>query len=143
MGRWLERMARKTDKIIMSIKPKYVNLIFSGSKKFELRKKIPESIDEIFIYSSYPVQRVVGKFKIKKIIRNENLAELWRETTSYGENPENVGVTFEEFKDYFREAKECCAIEISDLKIFKERKKLSDFDIEKAPQSWCYMRKEL
>ena len=54
--------------ILMSIKPEYVDKIFSGEKKYEYRKRLcKEKIDTIIVYSSSPIQKVVGELKIKQI----------------------------------------------------------------------------
>ena len=55
--------------ILMSIKPEYVNKIFSGEKKYEYRKRLcKEKIDTIIVYSSSPIQKVVGELKIKQVL---------------------------------------------------------------------------
>lgn len=47
--------------IILSIKPKYAYLILSGEKTIEVRKVFPKKeIERIYLYSSSPVQKVVG-----------------------------------------------------------------------------------
>lgn len=45
-------------KVLMSIKPKFVEKIFAGSKTFELRKKLfKRTVDTIVIYSSFPKKK--------------------------------------------------------------------------------------
>ena len=49
-------------KVLMSIKPKFVEKIFAGSKTFELRKKFfKRTVDTIVIYSSFPKKRLLEK----------------------------------------------------------------------------------
>ena len=75
----------------MSIKPKYVNKIFSLEKRYEYRKKIPkDKIDKIIVYSTFPVQRVVGELYIKQVLYdNKNI--VWNNTYQYS------GISKEEY----------------------------------------------
>ena len=57
--------------VLLSIKPKFAEAIFSGEKKFEFRKTIfKENINEVFVYVTSPVCRVVGKFTIESIYKD-------------------------------------------------------------------------
>ena len=51
-------------KVLLSIKPEFVEKIFSGEKRFEYRKSIfkQQNIDTIVIYSTMPVGMIVGEF---------------------------------------------------------------------------------
>ena len=55
-------------KVLLSIKPEFVEKIFSGEKRFEYRKSIfkQQNIDTIVIYSTMPVGMIVVKIKKKK-----------------------------------------------------------------------------
>ena len=54
-------------KVLLSINPPYVDKIFNGEKKFEYRRAIfkDNSVDTIVIYSTSPIKKVVGEFKVK------------------------------------------------------------------------------
>ena len=53
----------KTD-AIFSIRPHFAASILEGEKTVELRKVAPKHlIDRIWIYSTHPVQRIVGHFR--------------------------------------------------------------------------------
>jgi predicted transcriptional regulator len=59
--------------VLLSIKPKYVEEILNGNKKYEFRKSIfkcKEKLEMIYIYSSSPVKKVVGAFVIESIIED-------------------------------------------------------------------------
>ncbi|MDA1470496.1 ASCH domain-containing protein, partial [Brachyspira hyodysenteriae] len=62
----------------LSIKPEYVEKIFNGSKKYEIRKSIfkRKNIKKIIIYSSSPISKVVGEFEIEDII-SDDLDNVW------------------------------------------------------------------
>tara|TARA_R110002012_G_scaffold292278_1_gene487418 strand:+ start:3319 stop:3690 length:372 start_codon:yes stop_codon:yes gene_type:complete len=122
-------------KVVLSIKPEFANKIFDGSKKFEFRKAIFKNCDvkSILVYSSSPVQKVIGEFEIGKII-NDNLETLWDLTKEYS------GITEDYFYEYFSEREKGFAIQIKTMKKYKEPKCLkADFNLH-PPQSFAYVR---
>ena len=54
-------------KILLSIKPEFVEEIFSGRKKFEYRKAIftNKKVTSVIVYSTMPVGKIVGEFTIE------------------------------------------------------------------------------
>ena len=68
-------------KVLLSIKPEFVERIFDGSKKYEYRKMLfkRNDINVVVIYASAPVKRVVGEFRIKDIF-SESVDVLWERT---------------------------------------------------------------
>ena len=53
-------------KVLLSIKPQFVEEIFAGKKRFEYRKAIfSKDVDSVVIYSTKPVGKIVGEFTIK------------------------------------------------------------------------------
>ena len=52
-------------RIILPIKKKYSDDILDGSKKYELRRSVPRrTVDDILIYETAPMSKVVGQIKI-------------------------------------------------------------------------------
>ena len=65
--------------IVISIKPKWVDLIFSGKKTIELRRSFSNKIDngaQAIIYSSAPVSAIVGTVIIKSVEKNTPVS-IW------------------------------------------------------------------
>jgi hypothetical protein len=61
---------------IFSVKPYFADAILEGTKKVELRTVAPtKPLERIWIYSTSPVQRIVGHFKPGKI-RNPTDMEI-------------------------------------------------------------------
>ena len=121
-------------KVLMSIKPKFVEKIFSETKTFELRKKIfKSSINAIVIYSSSPKKKVVGEIIIDKIISSTPKL-LWK---SY---KNNLGISEKEYFKYYKNSKVAYAIKIKKVIKYKKELELKDFGIEKAPQSYQYIK---
>lgn len=121
-------------KILMSIKPVYVEKILSGEKCYEYRKTLPKKngIDKIIIYSSSPVKKLVGEVKVKDILV-ENKEVLWNKTK------EKSGTTKEFYDSYFKDKEIAIAYELGEVKIYNPYKELSDFGINFAPQSFIYL----
>ncbi len=122
-------------KVLLSIKPEFVEKIFSGEKRFEYRKNIFKNIaiESIVIYSTMPVGKIVGEFKFKTIHKNTPKI-IWKETKKYS------GISEDFFFNYFENKKEACAIEISEVHKYKTpidpHSLLPNFV---APQSFCYL----
>lgn len=125
--------------VLLSIKPKYVEEILNGNKKYEFRKSIfkcKEELEMIYIYSSSPVKKIVGAFAIENIIEDHPKV-LWEKFSEFsGINDEK------EFFDYFGSKNKGFAIKIGELEVFKSptdpRILNPDFV---PPQSFCYMDK--
>ena len=56
-------------KVLLSIKPEFVEKIFAGTKKYEFRKSLfkKSGVKYVVIYASAPIKRVVGEFEIDDI----------------------------------------------------------------------------
>lgn len=81
--------------VLLSIKPKYADLILAGTKTVELRRSWPSNdVGVMVIYSSAPVQRLTGIALIKEI-RECDPETLWDVAQAHG-----GGVTEDELKAY-------------------------------------------
>lgn len=125
-------------KVLLSIRPEYVEQIMNGNKRFEYRKRIfKKKVDSVIIYSTMPVGKIVGEFKIEKII-NDSPEEIWNQTYQYS------GVSEDFFRDYFSNYKEGFAIKIKEICKYKEPISPKDlFSNFVAPQSYMYVEDEL
>lgn len=120
-------------KVVLSIKPEFANKIFDGTKKFEFRKAIfkNEKIKTVIVYSSSPVQQVIGEFEIERII-NHDIDTLW------GLTHRESGITEDYFYKYFKDRLQGFAIQIKKTKKYKTPKCLrADFNL-LPPQSFAY-----
>jgi predicted transcriptional regulator len=122
-------------KVLLSIKPEYVEKIFSGEKKFEYRKCIfqKKGVKTIVIYSTMPVGRVVGEFQIGEILSASPL-EIWSITKEFS------GIKEDFFQQYFKDKDLAHAIQIQKLVVYKKSKKLNEVIAGNVPpQSFCYI----
>lgn len=121
-------------RVLLSIKPEFVEKIFSGEKKYEFRKSIfKRDIDTVVVYSTMPEGKIVGEFKIETIIagRPDN---LWEETK------DSAGISSVFFQKYFLNRLEGYAIKILNPELYDEPidPKIA-YESFHAPQSFCYI----
>lgn len=121
-------------KVLLSIKPEYVEKIFAGTKKYEFRKSLfkKNDVKYVVIYASAPIKRVVGEFEIKNVF-SDDVDVIWDRTKKYS------GITKAFYESYFQNRKKANAIQIGNIKKYEKTKLLSDYNIKQAPQSFCYI----
>jgi len=124
--------------VLLSIKPKYVEEIKKGNKRYEFRKSLcseknRDKLEKIFIYSSAPVKKIVARFFVDEILEDhpDNLWERYKHVSGIGEH---------EFFKYFKNKDSGLAIKIKEIKFFREPIKpeeiIPNFN---PPQSFCYV----
>lgn len=121
-------------RVLLSIKPKYAEAIFNGSKKFEYRRIIfkNENIKTVVVYASSPISKVIGEFEIERILTDKPRC-LWENTKEYS------GVTQEFFDDYFADKDLGYAIKIKKaVRYANERCLVKEYNL-KPPQSFLYL----
>ena len=120
--------------VLLSIKPKYVNEIVNGNKRYEFRKSVFRKrgdVDKVYIYATSPIKRIIGAFTIKSTIE-EHPEELW------GKCKEFSGISEAEFFDYFKDKDMGYAIEIGMLELFDPIDPKDHVPGFSPPQSFCY-----
>jgi len=124
-------------KVILSIKPQFVEKIFEGTKKFEFRRALfkNKEVKTILIYASAPISKVVGEFEIEEVIHQE-LNTLWNNTSKYS------GISKEYFFDYFSGKENGYAIKVKKVKRYKEKLAIEETFGVKPPQSFAYVKEE-
>lgn len=123
-------------KILLSIKPVFVEEIMRGEKLFEYRKTIyrDRNISKIVVYSSSPICRVVGEFSVKDILC-ESPKSLWKKTGS------KSGVSKEYFDKYFEGKEMGYAIQIKSFHSYSTPKLLEEaYPGITPPQSFRYVK---
>jgi len=121
-------------KVLLSIKPEYANVIFAGTKKYEFRRSIfkKPNIKTIIVYSSSPVQKVIGEFEIETIVK-EDIKTLWDLASNdpWSEKESNF--------EYYKGKETGFAIKIKKTKKYDKPLDIkSDFN-KTPPQSFVYI----
>ncbi len=122
-------------KVLLSIKPEYVDRILDGSKKFEFRKGIfkNEMVKSVVIYATMPVGMVVGEFDIADVIEDKP-SIVWSKTKKY------AGISKDFFDIYFNSRDKAFAIKIGNVRKYDEPMMLSALGKNiTAPQSYRYL----
>lgn len=121
-------------KVLLSIKPEYVDRIISGEKQYEYRKRIfKEKVDSVVIYSTKPVGKIIGEFTIEEII-SDSPNNLWNKTYKQS------GVSKDFFMGYFKDRDKGFALKIKEFIEYNEPidpKALYGNFV--APQSYKYL----
>lgn len=142
--------------VLISIQPKWVEKIASGKKTIEVRTTKPKietpfkcyiymtqgKFKDLGTYSDWIYQnrmRVIGEFvcdSIEDFSKWEfDYSSLLRHINLYAGT--NGNFTF--LDNYLKGEKYGYGWHISDLKIYDKPKDLSEFNIARPPQSWCYV----
>jgi predicted transcriptional regulator len=125
--------------VLLSIKPEFVERIFSGEKKFEYRKAIfkRNDIKKIVIYSTMPEGKIVGEFSIEQI-HNNSPDLIWKQTEK------SSGIQKSFFDSYFIGRQKAYAIEIANVIKYDTPIKLSQLAKKvRAPQSFSYLHDDM
>lgn len=124
--------------VLLSIRPEFVEKIFTGLKRYEFRRVIfkSQTVSKVVIYASHPVQRVVGEFQVGGILalRRE---QLWRRTK------EHSGIAKAYFDEYFGDKGIAYAIKIQGAVRYPQSLALKNLcPSAKPPQSFMYLREQ-
>lgn len=124
--------------ILLSIRPRYAELILAGDKTVELRKRCPSlpAGTLVVMYASAPTCAIVGAFELGGILRLPP-AELW---ASHGDR---TGVSRELFERYYEGRGEAVGLVVGEVLRLSQRVELGRlrelWDAFHPPQSYRYL----
>ena len=125
------------DLLLMSIKTKYANQIFNGTKKFEFRRKSIGNKNcnkKIYIYSSEEEKAIIGYMIVDEILKGD--LDYILTVTNY--------LNSEDIIDYFNNCDICYALHISEFHRFSIPIKLayikSNYGQFVVPQFYRYIK---
>ncbi|NWK94880.1 hypothetical protein DM806_04195 [Sphingobium lactosutens] len=131
-----ERDAKKA--LLISIHSHYAQLILSGKKRVELRRRFASEAagSRMLIYATLPTAAVIGHVVIDNV---EWLStdEIWHR---YGND---AAISAEDFRSYFAGVENGCAVLLSNPKTYTEPVPLQDLRSTHgltAPQSYFFLR---
>ena len=120
-------------KLLMSIKPLYVDKILNGEKRFEYRKKrCSQPVESILIYETSPKKKVVAEFELINIL-TASPEKIWEQTHHAS------GIDKRFFDNYFNGSHVAIAYVLGNVVIFNEPRSLSYYGVTFAPQSFQYI----
>ena len=119
--------------MLLSINPQHVENILLGTKKYEFRKvESRRPVEKILIYSTAPVGMVVGEAEVLGTVVGTP-DEVWARTHRYS------GITREFFDGYYDGRGRAIAYELGEIEAYEHPKRLIDFGVKCAPQSFVYL----
>jgi predicted transcriptional regulator len=128
--------------LLISLKPKFAELIYIRKKNVELRKNNPRELDvgdKVFIYESSPEQRISGFFTVK-FIEEHSPSEVWTEDRY------KLGTSTKEYWKYVGSKDKIIVIGIGDVAHFDNDNGLTydylnkKFESFNPPQSYTYIK---
>ena len=123
-----------TVSILLSIHPKWAELILEGTKKLEVRKTFFRELERgstIYLYATSPVKKVVGKCQCDGGWAFDCHCPDWAHEQSC--------LSRKELKEYLG-VKRGLFMELYDPIRYENPKELSEFGLVRPPQSFCYIR---
>ena len=124
--------------VILAVRPKWLRLIFRGMKTTELRKSIPNTA-EPFLVDFYETKSdsgsgmVIGRCKCY-------LAARVTDPSQMAALQDSSCVTVADMRRYSRQ-RHICAWYLAEVEHLKEPRRLMEYGIRHAPQSWCYVKR--
>lgn len=117
---------------LLPIKPIYADAIIDGRKRVEFRKtRFRRHVTHIAIYSSTPVQRIIGVFRVADC-EQASPERLWERHHAVG------AISSGDFRTYYADLELGVAIHIADVLRLTSPVPLHALRV-KAPQSFRYL----
>jgi predicted transcriptional regulator len=119
---------------LFSIHPHYADAILAGTKSVEFRRQgLPDDVTHVVIYSTAPVQRIVGMFEIADIDKTSP-TRAWKKYGPVG------GIAQTPFERYYTGAMNAYVIRVRNACRFDTPVALTDLDPNmRPPQSYMYL----
>ena len=134
-------MSESPKPLLLSLKPRYADLIFEGVKKAELRRRAPVQMEgrDVFVYVTSPIMQLRGGFRVGEVWTGTP-EDIWKKVSEW------AGVNKDDFDAYYAGQSIAYALEITDVWEFANPPGLnilrSRFDNFIVPQSWRYAKPE-
>ena len=137
----LPTMSAAMRPLLLSLKPRYADLVFEGLKTAELRRRIASHIENraVFVYVSSPTMELRGGFRVGQVWRGDP-EQVWYMVSKLAH------VDKQDFDTYFEGLSFAYAFEIKEVWEYRKPISLnvlrSEFPNFVVPQSWRYVRPE-
>lgn len=125
--------------VLLSIKPKYAGLIFTGGKRVEFRRYWPvkSGVRTIVVYASLPIQMLVGILSVGQV-EEHGVDGLYRLAAD-----RNGGVTYDELLAYIAGKEKAYAVLLDHVKPAEVQVTPKDIiPTFTPPQSFAYLKQD-
>lgn len=123
--------------LVISLKPQWAAIIYSGKKTIEWRKSMPVRAhrwDRVYIYETAPIKAITGYFTFSSSFKFDCDA-----VENYPGAIERGCVPLEDLKKYQGNAEYIYGWFVKNPVRYEDPHLLSHFGIKQAPQSWQYV----
>ena len=119
--------------LLISIKPRYTQMIFTGAKRVEYRRVKPSRpFDRVYIYETRPTSAVVGYMDIRSIIHGTP-RDIWKKTR------ELSCMDMDDYMEYFSGSRQAVAFIIRNSRWYFEPRRLGTHGLPSVvPQGYIY-----
>ena len=124
--------------VLLPIQPKFAEPIIQGTKRVEFRKvSFSKQPSHVVIYSSSPVQRVVGYFTVT-LVDEGPVGTLWDRYSEVG------GIDHEDFLAYYDNRDEGVVLVVGNVVALNRPVTLQEAGLEtRPPQGFKYLSREV
>ncbi len=124
--------------VLISVHPEFADGILDGSKTVEFRRVgVPASVETVVLYSTSPIQKVVGFFDVLEV-DSASPTELWRRYS------DGAGIDRTRFRAYFKGRRRGHAIRVRESYALCHPVGLTDLLAgAHPPQSFQYLDSEI
>lgn len=127
----------KSDTIIISIHPVFVEKILSGEKKYEFRKYFPEGVRYMLVYTTSPVKKITALIEIDTVLC-DTPRNIWSKTRKH------AGVSKVFFDLYYIHKQLAYAAKFKKVLKLPTPLLIKDLNgINSVPQSYIYLKEPL
>jgi len=128
----------RKNEVLLSVRPQYANLLVSGIKTIELRRRFPTNLPldtRCIIYSTSPEKSVIGECRISKV-ELLPMEKLWNKAASQAMIP------WDDFRSYFEGRDSGFAIHVHSYLRYKNPLSLDQVTgaNSRPPQSYRYIQ---
>ena len=141
------KMEKKIKPVLMSLHPKWIELILQGKKTREVRKRAPlqRMPFKVYLYCTKEPEAwmagIEGKYESYQMNGNVcgeatcvSIVEYRGEFGTHG-----TCLSMERLKEYAGEKDTLCYMALENPVMYEQPKGIAEFGLERAPQSWCYI----
>ena len=120
--------------LIISIRHKYAERIYSGEKTYELRKREPKIKEgtRCWIYEPLPKGKITGYFYYGGCMKGEKHYLFTKHNYDFG-------ISQKEYLEYFRNNTDICAWKVMLPRKIKQEITLEDCKVKRPPQSYMFI----
>lgn len=140
----------ETRAVLMSLNPKWIELILQGIKKREVRKRAPlqRTPFKVYLYCTKGEEAWMAGVKGKRdsyqmngmVCGEATCVSITEYSRPFGNNVYGTCLTAKELYEYAGNVDKLCFMVLENPITYDKPKELSEFGLKRAPQSWQYVK---